>query len=96
MPATQGQIPVHQLIPLAIFFAVLLVMFWLVVIRPANKRAKEHMDLVRSLRPGDRIVTAGGIHGEIKRVGERTVDIEVAPGIVLKFDKYAVRKRQED
>ena len=95
MPGVE-QITLHQLIPLGLFFVVLVVMFWLVVIRPANKRAKEHMDLVRSLTVGDRVVTAGGIHGEITKVGERTVEVEVASGVVLKFDKYAIRKRQED
>ena len=95
MTGTNQALSIQHLVPLAIFFVVLVVMFWLVVIRPANKRAKEHVELVRSLRPGDRIVTAGGIHGIIKRVGEQTVEVEVAEGLVLTFDKYAIRKRQE-
>ena len=85
-----------QLIPVVVFVVVIVGMFWWIVIRPANKRAKEHIELVRSLREGDKVVTAGGIHGKIVKVKEKTVDVEVGSGIILTFDKYAIRRRLED
>lgn len=95
MPPT-SPLPAQHLIPVAVFMLAVVVLFWWVVIRPANRRAREHMDLVRSLRAGDRVVTAGGIHGTITAVRDRTVDIQVAQGVVLTLDKYAVRRRLED
>lgn len=95
MPPT-SPLPAQHLIPVAVFMLAVVVMFWWVVIRPANRRAREHMDLVRSLRAGDRVVTAGGIHGTIIAVRDRTVDIQVAQGVILTLDKYAVRRRLED
>lgn len=96
MQAAGSQITIQHILPLVVLFITLIVMFWLIVIRPANKRTKEHIELIRSLTVGDRVVTAGGIHGVIRKIGERTVEVEVANGVVLRLDKYAIRKRQED
>ncbi len=91
----QSQLSIVDVIPIAVFLVVLIFLFWWVVIRPANKRARDHVELVRSLMPGDQVVTAGGIHGTIREVRERTVTIEVARDTVLTFDKYAVRRREK-
>ena len=71
-----------------------MVLFWWIVVRPEKKRIRDHVELVRSLKPGDKVVTAGGIHGTVLTVKERTVQLEVAQGVVLTLDKYAIRKRQ--
>lgn len=94
MPGAE-QMPVAHLVPIVVFLVGMALVFWLVVLRPANKKARDHMDLVRSLMPGDRVVTAGGIHGVVREVHERTVELEVDKGFVLTLDKYAVRKRQD-
>lgn len=83
-----------NLVPVAVFVGALVVLFWWIVVRPEKKRIRDHLDLVRSLKPGDKVVSAGGIHGTVVRVKERTVDLEVAEGVVLTLDKYAIRKRQ--
>jgi preprotein translocase subunit YajC len=84
----------QHVVPVAVFFVTLVLLFWLTVVRPAGRRAREHWELVRSLRPGDKIVTAGGIYGTITAVHERTVEVEVSKGLVLTFDRYAIRRRQ--
>ena len=94
MPAAE-QMPLAHLVPVAAFLLAMVFLFWLVVLRPANKKARDHMDLVRSLMPGDRVVTAGGLHGVVRNVHERTVELEVDEDVILTFDKYAVRKRQD-
>lgn len=81
-------------LPVIVFLIALGVFFYLTVLRPEKGRVKKHMDLIANVKPGDRIVTAGGIHGTIRSVHERTVEIEVADRLVLTFDKYAVRKTQ--
>ncbi len=81
-------------VPVALFLAAVVALFWWIIVRPEKKRARDHFDLIRNLKPGDKVVTAGGIHGAIVAVRERTVEIQVADRVVLTFDKYAVRKRQ--
>ncbi|MCX7600111.1 MAG: preprotein translocase subunit YajC [Armatimonadetes bacterium] len=86
-----------NLVPVVVFVGALVVMFWWIVVRPEKKRIRDHIELVRSLKPGDKVVTAGGIHGTIVEVKERVVELEVATKVVLTVDKYAVRRRvQED
>lgn len=80
--------------PVAVFVGALVVLFWWIVVRPEKKRIRDHLELVRSLKPGDKVVSAGGIHGTVVKVKERTVELEVAEGVILTLDKYAIRKRQ--
>lgn len=83
----------RPLLPGLAMLAVLTVVFWLVVIRPTRKSQTEHLNLIESLTPGERIVTVGGIHGKVVRVREETFELEVAKDVVLTFDRRAVRKR---
>lgn len=83
-----------NLVPVAVFVGALVVLFWWIVVRPEKKRIRDHLELVRSLKPGDKVVSAGGIHGTVVKVRERTVELEVAEGVILTLDKYAIRKRQ--
>lgn len=80
---------------LLLWFGILALFFWL-VIRPQRRRVAEHRELTESLARGDRIVTAGGIHGEIVALQERTVTLEVAKGMQIKLDRRAVRRRYGD
>ena len=81
-------------VPSLLFVIAMIVLFWLVVIRPTNQSQKKHKELIETIVPGDRVVTVGGIYGKIVRVGENTFDLEVAEDLVLTFDRRAVRKRQ--
>jgi len=60
------------------------------MIRPQMKRQKEMRKFRESLDKGDKIVTAGGIHGKIKSVKETTFDVEIADDIVISVDKNTV------
>lgn len=80
-------------LPLIILIAV----FYLLLIRPQQKRAKRQRELVASVEPGDRVVTLGGIHGTVRFVDDDTLHLEVAPGTTLTVSKQAVaRKEIED
>ena len=83
-------------LPSLVFVIAMMILFWLVVIRPTSQTQKRHKELIDSLVPGDRIVTVGGIYGKVVRVGEKTFDLEVAKDVVLTFDRRAVRRRQEE
>lgn len=85
-----------QLLGPLVFMVAVLVLFYVIVIKPAKNRQKQHEDLVANLQEGEQIVTAGGIFGKIVKVREDTVDIEVAPNLRLKMDRRAIRRRAGD
>ena len=66
-------------------FLLIFVVFYFLLIRPQQKRAKEHRQLVNSLKKGDQVITSGGISGKvIKAVDEKdTVEVEIASGVVV-------------
>lgn len=80
--------------PLIAFYAFILGFFYLFLIRPQARKTKQHKDFVDSLDKGDRIVTAGGIHGTIVRTKADVVYVDVGKGIILRFDRSAIRRRE--
>jgi preprotein translocase subunit YajC len=66
------------------------VIFYFLLIRPQNKRRKEHDALVTSLGKGDEVVTAGGIVGQITKVEDEFVKIQVGDGIEMRIQKSSV------
>ena len=78
-----GQSALTSLVPLIIMFAI----FYFLLIRPQQKKAKEHKALLDALKKGDKVVTAGGMHGKVTAVEESVVTLEVATGVNIKFNK---------
>ena len=73
----------QQILPLVFMFAI----FYFLLIRPQQKKAKEHRALLDSLKKGDQVVTAGGMHGKISSLDDQVVTLEVAPGVNVKINK---------
>ncbi|MBI2993964.1 MAG: preprotein translocase subunit YajC [Gammaproteobacteria bacterium] len=73
-----------------VMFVILLVVFYLVLIRPQMKQAKEHRKLVESLSKGDEVVTGGGLLGRISEVGDNFIVLEIAKDVEVKVQKQAV------
>jgi preprotein translocase subunit YajC len=74
------------------FIALLVGIMYFVMIRPQQKQAKTHKELLSGLKKGDEVVTQGGILGKIHQVSDQTVTLEVANGVrirVLKRSVYA-------
>lgn len=67
------------------------VIFWLLLIRPQAKRAKEHKKMVENLKRGDEVITGGGILGLIQNVSENYVVIEIGPGNEVMTVKSSVQ-----
>lgn len=65
----------------------MIVVFYFFMIRPQQKKQKELKQQREALQKGDKVVTAGGIHGRIKSLEENMIMLEVADGVVLKVDK---------
>lgn len=76
-----------------VFLALLMGIFYFMLIRPQKRRVQQHRALVDSLGEGDEVVTIGGLFGVVKRLGDDDVDLEVAPGTTLRVLKSAVARR---
>ena len=73
-----------------IFIVALVAIFYFFMIRPQSKRQKEIKKFRDSLKQGDKVITAGGIHGKIKNVKENTVTLEVADGLNITVEKSSI------
>ena len=74
-----------------IFMMVLMfVMFYFLLIRPQQRQRKELQKRIESMKPGDRVVTTAGIHAIVHHIKDKTVNLKVAEGIMIEFDKQAI------
>ena len=69
----------------------MMVLFYFFLIRPQNKRAKEHRELVSALAKGDEVITSGGILGKVAKVTDEYVIVEIANGLEIKLQKASVQ-----
>jgi preprotein translocase subunit YajC len=79
----QGLGALGSLIPLILIF----VIFYFLLIKPQQKRAKEHKKMIENLRKGDKIVTSGGIYGVIEAVSTNTVTVKIGENVKVKLGK---------
>ena len=68
--------PLMQFFPILVIFVIM----YMLLIRPQQKKNKEHKELIKKIKSGDKVVTAGGIHGTINTVEEDTVLLDVDDG----------------
>ena len=66
------------------------VVFYFILIRPQQKKQKQHQQLLANLKTGDRVVTSSGIHGLIANVKETTFLLKVADNVKIEIDKGAI------
>jgi len=85
---TSMQRTLVNFVPLAVIILVMY-MLW---IRPEQKRAKEHRETVQRLKAGDRVVTTAGLHGTVAAVNDKTIKLEVADGVRLELDRGAIAR----
>lgn len=81
----------HQFILLGL----MLVIFYLLLIRPQQKRMKEHQTLISGLERGDEVVLQGGVHGKVVGLTDAVVTLEVADGVRIKADRQSVTRRKQ-
>jgi len=78
--------PLIQLAP----FAMILIVFYFLLVRPQQRKARETQEMLDSLRVNDDVVTTGGIHGKIVRLADKLVVVEVAPKVQIRVDRPAI------
>lgn len=76
-----------------LFLALLIGIFYFMLIRPQKKRVEQHRELVESIGVGDEIVTIGGIYGTIRSLDDERFELEVAPGTTVRFVKSAIARK---
>jgi len=77
--AAGGQSGMMSLLPLAL----MVVVFYFLLIRPQQKKQKETREMLKNLKRGDRIITGGGIYGRIDSLTDDAVNVEIAPGVII-------------
>ena len=74
----------------------IIAVFYFFMIRPQQKKHTDVQKAREAMKVGDKVVTAGGIHGRIKEIGETWFLVEVADGVKLKFEKTSVFASSSD
>ncbi|MCK4738851.1 MAG: preprotein translocase subunit YajC [Deltaproteobacteria bacterium] len=77
-------------------FIILIFVFYFLLIRPQQKRAKEHAVMLQKLQKGDNVLTSGGIFGRITNVKDDVITVEIADNVRVKVRKSSVQSRKVD
>ncbi|MGL4729525.1 MAG: preprotein translocase subunit YajC [Bosea sp. (in: a-proteobacteria)] len=72
-------------------FILIFIIMWFLIIRPQQKRIKDHREMVTNVRRGDQIVTSGGMVGKVTKVVDETeVEVEIAEGVKVRIVKQMI------
>lgn len=81
---------------LVLQLGLIFLVFWFVLIAPMRRKQKKHQEMLEAMKPGDKVVTNGGIFGTVTAVGERTIHIRIADQVKIEVAKHAVAGLQGD
>ena len=79
-----------------VMMVVIVAIFYFFMIRPQQKKQKEIQKAREALKTGDKVITAGGIYGRIREIGDIYMMIEVAKGVIIRVDKTSIFASAED
>ncbi len=88
-PPQQGQ-GGGEIYSTLIMFGLIIAIFYFMIIRPQQKRQKEREALLSQIKKGDKVITAGGIHGDVVGVEEKTLLIEIADKVKVKIERNSI------
>jgi preprotein translocase subunit YajC len=86
----QGASPEGSMFSTIIMLVLVFGIFYFLMVRPQQKKAKERQKMLEAVKKGDKIITAGGLHGVIAGIDDKTVLVQVADNVKLKFERTAV------
>ena len=75
---------------LIVYVLVFIAIFYFMAIRPQQRQRRAHQELLASLKKGDRVSTAAGIYGTVKKIEDNIVHVEIAKGVTMKISRRAV------
>ena len=76
-----------------IMFGIVIVIMYFFMIRPQQKRQKEHQNMLNSIKKGDKVVTTAGMHGTVTETDEKTMTIQIADNVKVKFERAAISNK---
>ena len=79
-----------------IFVVIIFGLFWFLMIYPRRRQQKQHTSLLLGLKKGDRVITAGGIFGQIDAVDEDSIVLKIESGGTIRVESNSVVRRQEN
>ena len=85
-PPNQAVSPLIQLIP----FALVLAIFYFVIFLPMKRRQKKVAEFLDALKVGDKVVTSGGLYGSIAKLGDQSVQLQIAPNVRVDVSRAAI------
>ncbi|HXE79895.1 MAG TPA: preprotein translocase subunit YajC [Vicinamibacterales bacterium] len=85
-PPESGVSPWVQLIP----FALILTIFYLIILLPMRRRQKKIQEFLASLKVGDKVITSGGLFGSITRLGDKSVQLQIADKVRVEVSRAAI------
>lgn len=88
-PPADGQGGGGGMISTLVMFGAIFAIFYFMIIRPQQKRQKEHQKMLDALQKGDKVIMSGGMHGTIAGIEEKTVLVDVG-GAKIKFERSAI------
>src|SRR5215210_7255326 len=78
-------------LPTFLMMGAIILVFWLFMIRPQAKKAREQKKYIENMQKGDKVVTIAGIHGTINKVNDDgTIQLEISPGSYIKIEKSSI------
>lgn len=73
-----------------VMFGLIFLIFYFMIVRPQQKRQKERQKMLDAIKKGDKIITAGGMHGTVIGVEDKTVLVQIADNVKVKVDRSSV------
>lgn len=89
-PAQNGQGGGGDFMTTILMFAVIIAIFYFMILRPQQKRQKERQKLLESMKKGDKVVTAGGLHGTIVGIEDKTLLLQIAENVKVKVERSSI------
>jgi len=80
---------------MVIFLVAIFAVMYFLMIRPRQKQQKEHEEMTKELRAGDRVIIAGGIYGQIESIGEDTAILKIESGATMRVARNSILGKQE-
>jgi preprotein translocase subunit YajC len=78
-----------------IFLVAIFALMYFLMIRPRQKQQKQHEEMMKELKPGDRVIMAGGIYGQIERLGEDTAILKIESGATMRVARSSILGKEE-
>ena len=95
MPATEGEEGGGFNWTIIIFLVLIFAIFYFLMIRPQRKKQKEQQELMQSLQKGDRVITVGGIYGQIESLSEDSIVLKVESGATIRVARGSIAGKRE-